>query len=238
MGMIPGCSSLADVRASRWNRSTNSLSKASENGRTLMATSRSSCFSRALKTIAMPPRPSSSRISYSSFSCSRTSSGSVSSCGVWIGVATSSKPQGRQNLLVSSFWVPQREQYIHSPRDAETYGRVGAGVNRLARHDDELAAPHQRRGRRRIAHLEGEDVAPFRRVAQVDGAAHPGHRPVGGRVELEQHGCLSPAEQPVKQRAPSFPLEPDDRVIRRPGGEPVHLVIQLGRTALRKMAER
>src|SRR6266567_2442036 len=146
--MIPGCSSLADVRASRWNRSTNSLSKASENGRTLMATSRSSCFSRALKTIAMPPRPSSSRISY------------------------------------SSFWVPQREQYIHSPRDAETYGRVGAGVNRLARHDDELAAAHQRRGRRRVAHLDGEDVAPLRRVAQVDGAAHPRHRPVGGRVEL------------------------------------------------------
>src|SRR6266571_366860 len=53
--MMPGCSSLADVRASRWKRSTNSLSKARENGRTLMATSRSSCFSRALKTIAMPP---------------------------------------------------------------------------------------------------------------------------------------------------------------------------------------
>src|SRR2546421_4785599 len=31
--MMPGCSSLAEVRASRWNRSTNSLSKASENGR-------------------------------------------------------------------------------------------------------------------------------------------------------------------------------------------------------------
>src|SRR5207244_2494726 len=194
MGRIPGCSSLADVRASRWNRSTNSLSKASENGRTLMATSRSSCFSRALKTIAMPPRPSSSRISYSSFSCSRTSSSSVSSCGVWIGVAARSKPQERQNLLVSSFWVPQREQYINSPRDAETYVRVGA--------------------------------------------AHPRHRPVGGRVELEQHRRLSAAEQPVKQRAPSFPLEPDDGVIRRAGRQPVHLVIQLRRAALREPAQR
>src|SRR5256886_13061244 len=176
--MIPGCSSLAEVRASRWKRSTNSLSKARENGRTLVGTSRAGCFPRALKTSAIPPRRSSSRISYSSFSCSRTSSSSVSSCGVWIGVAARSKPQERQNLLVSSFWVPQREQYIHSPRDAETYGRVGAGVNRLARHDDELAAAHQRRGRRRVAHLDGEDVAPPRRVAQVDGAAHPRHPPL------------------------------------------------------------
>src|SRR5207248_11487318 len=195
--MIPGCSGLADVRASRWNRSTNSLSKASENGRTLIATSRSSCFSRALKTIAMPPRPSSSRISYSSFSCSRTSSSSVSSWGVWIGVAARSKPQERQNLLVSSFWVPQREQYINSPRDAETYGRVGAGVNRLARDNDELAAAHQRRGRRRIAHFDGEDVAPFRRVAQVDGATHPRHRPVGGRLELQPHRPPPPPQPPV-----------------------------------------
>src|SRR6266705_2436565 len=37
--MMFGCSSLAEVRDSRWKRSTNSLSKASENGRTLMATS-------------------------------------------------------------------------------------------------------------------------------------------------------------------------------------------------------
>src|SRR5256885_10057053 len=189
--MIPGCSSLAEVRASRWKRSTNSLSKARENGRTLMATSRSSCFSRALKTIAMPPRPSSSRMSYSSCSCSRTKSISVTS-GWWSRTAPTgvvvvrSSPQERQNLLVSSFWVPQREQYINSPRDAETYGRVGAGVNRLARHDDELAAAHERRGRRRIAHLDGEDVAPLRRVAQVDGTAHPRHRPVGGRVKLER----------------------------------------------------
>src|SRR2546429_7749346 len=177
--------------------------------------------------IAYPPRPSWSIISYSSFSCSRTSSSSVSSWGVWIGVAARSKPQERQNLLVSSFWVPQREQYINSPRDAETYGRIGAGVNRLARHDDELAAAHERRGRRRIAHLDGEDVAPLRRVAEVDGTAHPRHRPVGGRVKLEQHRPLCAAEQPVQQRAPSFPLEPDDGVIGRSRREPVHLVIQL-----------
>ncbi|OLB10891.1 MAG: hypothetical protein AUH07_10290 [Gemmatimonadetes bacterium 13_2_20CM_70_9] len=87
-----------------------------------MATSRSSCFSRALKTIAMPPRPSSSRMSYSSRSCSRTKSISVTS-GCWSRTAPTgvvvvrSSPQERQNLLVSSFWVPQREQYIHSPRE-------------------------------------------------------------------------------------------------------------------------
>src|SRR5207245_3724329 len=115
-----GCSSLAEVRASRWKRSTNSLSKERENGRTLIATSRSSWRSRALKTIAIPPRPNSSRISYSSLSCSRTSSRSVISCcgsfTAWTGVvAVRSKPQERQNLLAFSFWVPQREQYIHSP---------------------------------------------------------------------------------------------------------------------------
>src|SRR2546425_12483458 len=72
--MMFGCSSLAEVRASRWKRSTNSLSNARENGSTLIATSRSSCFSFALKTIAIPPRPSSSRISYSSWSSWRTMS--------------------------------------------------------------------------------------------------------------------------------------------------------------------
>src|SRR5205823_4863557 len=128
--MMLGCSSLADVRASRWNRSTNSLSNARENGRTLIATSRSSCFSRALKTMAIPPRPSSSRISYSSFSCSRTRSTSVtSSC--WSRTAATgvvcdrSSPQERQNLLASSFWVPQREQYINSPK-----GRGNLGIYR------------------------------------------------------------------------------------------------------------
>src|SRR6266702_3274350 len=127
--MMPGCSSLAEVRASRWKRSTNSLSKARENGRTLMATSRSSCFSRALKTIAMPPRPSSSRISYSSLSWSRTMSRSViTGAGARppaIGVAARSNPQDRQNLLASSFWVPQRGQYINAPR-----GRGNLGIRR------------------------------------------------------------------------------------------------------------
>src|SRR6267143_4942129 len=130
IGMMLGCSSLADVRASRWNRSTNSLSNARENGRTLIATSRSSCFSRALKTMAIPPRPSSSRISYSSFNCSRTRSSSVAST-CWSRTAATgvvcerSSPQERQNLLASSFWVPQREQYINSPK-----GRGKLGIDR------------------------------------------------------------------------------------------------------------
>src|SRR5439155_94404 len=88
-----GCSSLADVRASRWNRSTNSLSNARENGRTLIATSRSSCFSRALKTMAIPPRPSSSRISYSSCNCSRTRSSAVAST-CW---SRTPRPAGRRS---------------------------------------------------------------------------------------------------------------------------------------------
>src|SRR5256885_16027632 len=124
--MIPGCSSLADVRASRWNRSTNSLSNAREKGSTLMATSRSSCFSRTLNTIAMPPRPSSSKISYSSFSWSRTMSSSLisgpGSRPPATGGAARSRPQDRQNLLASSFWVPQRGQYINAPRSRGNLG--------------------------------------------------------------------------------------------------------------------
>src|SRR5260370_2851640 len=117
--MMAGCSSFAEGRASRWKRSTNSVWKARENGNALMAASRWSCFSRALKTIAMPPRPSSSMISYSSLSWSRTRSNSVVSGwsrAVLTGVVVRSSPQERQNLLVSSFWVPQREQYITSPK--------------------------------------------------------------------------------------------------------------------------
>src|SRR2546429_3553369 len=146
--MMLGCSSLADVRASRWNRSTNSLSNARENGRTLIATSRSSCFSRALKTMAIPPRPSSSRISYSSFSCSRTRSSSVTSI-CWSRTAATgvvcdrSSPQERQNLLASSFWVPQREQYIKSPK-----GRGNLGICRTK---CQLATvPRVLRSRRRV----------------------------------------------------------------------------------------
>src|SRR6266550_4434793 len=111
--MMLGCSSRAEVRASRWKRSTNSLSNARENGSTLIATSRSSCFSFALNTIAMPPRPSSSRISYSSLSSCRTMSISAmsgASTRTPVGVvAVRSRPQESQNFAVSLFWVPQRE---------------------------------------------------------------------------------------------------------------------------------
>src|SRR6266513_2542285 len=167
--MIPGCLSLADVRASRWNRSTNSLSNAREKGSTLMATSRSSCFSRALKTIAMPPRPSSSRISYSSFSWSRTMSRSViSGAGSRppaIGVAARSSPQDRQNLLASSFWVPQRGQYINAPRSrgnlgirrsgcqldtGDVHSKVGAQRGVELRSTDDA----RRRGDERLRHAE------------------------------------------------------------------------------------
>src|ERR671923_103384 len=179
--MMPGCSSLADVRASRWNRSTNSLSNASENGRTLMATSRSSCFSRALKTIAMPPRPSSSRISYSSLSCSRTRSTSVTSGAgsrpPAIGVAARSSPQDRQNLLASSFWVPQRGQYIKAPR-----GRGNLGIRRSGCQLDTARAqprePGRGAGRPRVARI-GERVDP--QLVDADGemaerAAHQRQR--------------------------------------------------------------
>src|SRR3989442_8533226 len=80
--------------------------------------------------MAIPPRPNSSRISYSSFNCSRTRSSSVASTG-WSRTAATgvvcerSSPQERQNLLASSFWVPQREQYINSPK-----GRGKLGIDR------------------------------------------------------------------------------------------------------------
>src|SRR6266566_4243520 len=187
--MMLGCSSLADVRASRWNRSTNSLSNARENGRTLIATSRSSCFSRALKTMAIPPRPSSSRISYSSFSCSRTRSSSVTST-CWSRTAATgvvcdrSSPQERQNLLASSFWVPQREQYIKSPK-----GRGNLGICRtqcqlatvprvLESRGAKSSEAWRRAGRPRVTGV-GEQVEPHPVDADgkmPDGAAHQRER--------------------------------------------------------------
>src|SRR2546429_4315296 len=196
--MIPGCSSLAEVRASRWKRSTNSLSNASEKGSTLMATSRSSCFSRALNTIAMPPRPSSSRISYSSFSWSRTISSSViSGAGSRppaIGVAARSRPQDRQNLLASSFWVPQRGQYINAPRSrgnlgirrsgcqldtGDVHSKVGPRRGVELRPTDDA----RRRGEERLRHAEPHREPKV--VAQRDVA----RQLETGRAQPRESGC-------------------------------------------------
>src|SRR2546421_8006749 len=222
-----GCSSLAEVRASRWKRSTNSLSNAREKGSTLMATSRSSCFSRALKTIAMPPRPSSSRISYSSFSWSRTMSISViSGAGSRppaIGVAARSSPQDRQNLLASSFWVPQRGQYINAPR-----GRGNLGIRRSgcqldacgvdskvgAERDVDLRSPDgaRRRSGERLrdaeSHREREVVAQRDNARHLDtGRAQPGEpgrgtrRPRIARVGERVDPHLVDAEREVAEGA-------------------------------------
>src|SRR2546430_12836673 len=224
--MIPGCSSMADVRASRWNRSTNSLSNAREKGSTLMATSRSSCFSRALKTIAMPPRPSSWRISYSSFSWSRTMSRSViSGAGSRppaIGVAARSSPQDRQNLRASSFWVPQRGQYINAPRSRGNLGirRSGCQLD-MCDADSKVGAQRgvelrsagraRRRGGERLRdaepHREPEVVAQRNVARELDtggaqaresgrGARRPRVARVGERVDPQ----LVDADREMPQR--------------------------------------
>src|ERR1043166_3813073 len=229
--MIPGCSSLADVRASRWNRSTNSLSNAREKGSTLMATSRSSCFSRALKTIAMPPRPSSSRISYPAWSGSRPRSRSViSGAGSRppaIGVAAKSSPQDRQNLLASSFWVPQRGQYINAPRSRGNLGirrsgcqlDTGDAQSKVgAQRGVELRSPRdpRRRGSERLRRAEPHrepkvvtqrDVARQLETGRAQpresgrGARRPRVARVGERVDpqlVDAHGEM--AERAAHQR--------------------------------------
>src|SRR5256885_2233519 len=235
--MMLGCSSLADVRASRWNRSTNSLSNARENGRTLIATSRSSCFSRALKTMAMPPRPSSSRISYSSFSCSRTRSSSVTSTG-WSRTAATgvvcdrSSPQERQNLLASSFWVPQREQYINSPKGRGNLGicrttcqlaTVPRRVRSRKRVRRTLAAA-ARKGARRGQRWCKEQVHPLRRHA-----AHAEQRAegtVGGAgEEPKRHHMMGEAAQPGDA---NVQRQPGAQLIR-PAGAALFLPPAVGR---------
>src|SRR5256884_294209 len=196
--MIPGCSSLSDVRASRWNRSTNSLSNAREEGSTWLAPSRSACFRGALKMLAVPPRPSSSRISYSAFSWSRTMSRSViSGAGSRppaIGVAARSSPQDRQNLLASSFWVPQRGQYINAPRSrgnlgirrsgcqldtGDVHSKVGAQRGVELRSTDDA----RRRGDERLRHAEPHREPKV--VAQRDVA----RQLETGRAQPRESGC-------------------------------------------------
>src|SRR5207247_1593975 len=247
MGMMLGCSSLAAVRASRWKRSTNSLSKAREKGSTLIATSRSSCFSRARKTMAMPPRPSSWRISYSSLSWSRTMSISVSSCwAAWtcpIGVvAVKSIPQDRQNLKCSSFWVPQLGQYIPAPEGrAVTYGPPRRGVNLRARDHLESPCPDDDAAGGGIGQPQREDVFPAPDAAQIDAAMHARRRSIRDGVEGEQHRGAPPAEQPAdrpEQRRPAELLHPHLRVVRRPALQSVHLVVELGHGTFGKAAQR
>src|SRR6185437_11827205 len=123
--MMLGCSSCAAVRASRWKRSTNSASNARVKGSTLSATSRSRCRSLARNTTAIPPRPSSSRTSYSSVRASWTTSSSAAGpdandrTGV---VAVRSRPHEGQNLEVSLISLPQREQNM----GASYLGRGGS----------------------------------------------------------------------------------------------------------------
>src|SRR5256885_34370 len=198
--MMFGCSSLAERSAARWKRSTNSLTKERENGRTLIATSRASWRSRALKTMAIPPRPNSSTISYSSLSCSRTSSRSVTSCcgsrtaltGV---VALRSMPQERQNLLAFSFWVPQREQYIDSPgsRGKLRSGRSGC---QLADAEPRCDDGHDQKSAARAAGRPGEPkpqpacgpAPPLGRLGERT-AGRPGREARGEHVMRDAAGA-------------------------------------------------
>src|SRR2546426_2311796 len=201
--MMFGCSSLADVRASRWKRSTNSLSKARENGRTLIATSRSSWCSRALKTIAMPPRPSSSTMLYSSFSSWRTSSTSETSGSPLSGVAARSSPQDRQNLLVSSFWVPQREQYIRTPGESAKLrvGREEVSTRGLARDDREALVARQRDAAGRVADAHAQDVLAARDVAQLQSPVHARDQSIARGVEAEHDRRATAAAEQAGDRA-------------------------------------
>src|SRR6266496_2728830 len=230
MGMMLGCSSLAAVRASRWKRSTNSLSKAREKGSTLIATSRSSCFSRARKTMAMPPRPSSWRISYSSLSWSRTMSISVRSI-----------PQDRQNLKCSSFWVPQLGQYIPAPEGrAVTYGPPRRGVNLRGRDHLKPPRPDEDAAGGGISQPHREHVLPAPDATQIDAAVHARRRPVGDGVEGEQHRWPPPAEQSAnrpEQRRPAELLHPHLRMVRGPALQSVHLVVELGYGAFGETAQ-
>src|SRR5439155_2258535 len=242
--MMFGCSSLAEVRASRWKRSTNSLSKASENGRTLMATSRSSWRSRALKTIAMPPRPSSSTMSYSSFSSWRTRSTSETSDSPLSGVAARSRPQDRQNLLASSFWVPQREQYIRTPRESAKLrgGRDEVSTTALARDDREALMPRERDAAGGVADAHTQDVLAARDVAQLQPPVYPCDRPIARGIEPEHHGrapaATEQASDGAEERATALSLEAQHGVVRCSAWKAVHFVIELGRGARGEAVER
>src|SRR5580765_3146391 len=102
-----------------------------------MATSRSSWRSLPRYTMAIPPRPSSSMISYSEASASRTRSSSWSTpvAIAWTGVvAMRSRPQEGQNFDFPVISLPHREQNMRASyaaarlSQAETRGVSREGV--------------------------------------------------------------------------------------------------------------
>src|SRR5438876_1845554 len=126
MGMMWGWLRAAAVRASRLNRSTMPSPMSKRAGAsTLIATLRSRARSWARYTVAMPPRPSSARISYSpSVAWRRASSWALCSTGgAWrtggatvapppLGATGTLVPQRRQKYAPGAREVPQRAQKV------------------------------------------------------------------------------------------------------------------------------
>src|SRR6266480_7499012 len=130
MGMMWGWLSAAAVRASLLNRSTIPSPMASRAGAsTLIATLRSRARSWARWTVAIPPRPSSARISYSRrVAWRRASSWALGASGggrrgsggeggaTWAlarpAVTGTLVPQRRQKYAPGAREVPQRAQYV------------------------------------------------------------------------------------------------------------------------------
>ena len=119
--MMWGWLSAAAVRASRLKRSTiPSPMSSSAGASTLIATLRSSARSWARYTVAMPPRPSSARISYwpsvawrrasTCALCSTRRTGGATVALAPPGVTGTLVPQRRQKNAPGAREVPQRAQ--------------------------------------------------------------------------------------------------------------------------------
>src|SRR5881397_945285 len=167
------CSSAAAVRASRKNRSTSSRSKASVKGRTLIATSRSSWRSRARYTMPIPPRPSSSRISYSSSSPERTRSRSVTSSFRRrfdeSRLLTSGGPGSTSHRLVLQPDALEPLTYQRDDEDAPHHAQRGSPSQVVGAHGDEQSRRCCRRmvrAERRLnecGHRDGHRTRPYPR---------------------------------------------------------------------------
>src|SRR6266576_5287635 len=118
MGMMWGWLSAAAVRASRLKRSTMPSPMSSRAGAsTLIATLRSRARSWARYTVAIPPRPSSARTSYSPswalcWAGSGRRTGGATAAPAPPVVSGTLVPQRRQKYAPGAREVPQRAQYV------------------------------------------------------------------------------------------------------------------------------
>src|SRR6266481_816284 len=215
--MMCGWLSAAAVRASRLKRSTIPSPMSSRAGaRTLIATLRSSARSWARNTVAIPPRPSSARISYSpSVACRRASIWALCSTrrtgGATVApappvVTGTLVPQRRQKKAPGAREVPQREQYdwvsgaidrglSNGPLN-NTWAPAGQLV--VARRFPVLAE-HGRQ--RRVAFQDRLDVRDRR-------GGHPAARLVRGAADVrQQHGARRGTQPGVNGRLLEIDVE-------------------------------